>query len=397
MTTPGAPGGPGFAAALSEHPVPAAAVGEVAGAVLEVRGVEPDLACVFVTPHHAGALEDIAGAIRTLLRPRVLLGCAAEGVIGGSREVEDGPGISLWVGDVGEVAPLHLELFTTSDGHVLSGWPDPLPFEPGVLVLCGDPYSFPAPAILAALQEQHPGLRIVGGMAGAGRGPGGTRLVLDGDVLTSGAVGVLLPAAAGDGSTVAVAQGCRPIGKPYVVTRSEGNLLVELAGRAPLEHLRELAGSLPEDEAARLRTGLHLGIVVDEHKTEFGTGDFLVRNVVGADSTTGAIRVGDVVPVGTTVQFHLRDAVAAHDDLVDVLGGLPLDGCGGTLLFTCNGRGVRLFGEPDHDAELVFEATGRAPVAGFVAAGEIGPVGRRSYLHGFTAAIAALPHRRSAT
>jgi small ligand-binding sensory domain FIST len=360
-----------FAAAISEHPVTATAVGEVAGEVLErLGGAPPDLALLFVTEAHAGALEDAARAVRTILSPGVLVGCAAAAIAGPAREVEEQPGVSLWAGRVGPVAPLLL-------GPGLHGWPpEGLGFTPSAVVLIGDPFSFPAEAFLEATGP----LPVVGGMASAGRGPGAARLALDGRVVTSGAVGAVLGAPV----RTLVSQGCRPIGSPYIVTRAERNVVYELGGRPAVERL--LGMGLDEDDVRLVNQGLHLGLVVDEHKAEFGRGDFLVRNVIGADQDNGAIAVGDMVEVGTTAQYHVRDAATADEDLRSMLA--EAGPAAGALLFTCNGRGSALFGMPDHDAAVLDEALDGAPVAGFFAAGEFGPVGGRNFLHGFTASVA---------
>jgi small ligand-binding sensory domain FIST len=343
-----------YAAAISEHPVTATAVGEVAGEALErLGGAAPDLALLFVTQPHAGALEDAARAVRAVLSPTVLVGCAAVAVAGPAREVEEHPAVSLWAGRVGAVAPFH------------DGGPPP-PFEPRALLLVADPFSFDPDGFLAEV-----GVPVYGGMASAARGPGGNRLALDDRVVTSGAVGAWL----GPGVPVrgVVSQGCRPIGSPYVVTKAERNIVYELGGRPALERLTE-GGAI------------HLGLVIDERKTEFGPGDFLVRNVVGADRDNGAIAVGELVDVGTTAQYHVRDAATADEELRRLLADAgPAEAA---LLFTCNGRGSRLFGVPDHDAGVLDEALDGAPVAGFFAAGEFGPVGGRNFVHGFTASIA---------
>ena len=248
-----------------------------------------------------------------------------------------------------------------------------------------DPFSFPGDAFLSRLDEDRPGLTAIGGMASAARGPGGNRLVLDDQVLSEGAVGVLLDQAVG--VTTIVSQGCRPIGAPYVVTRAEQNVIFELAGRPAVERLRETAAGLDEGARQLLAHGLHIGRVVDEHRSEFRRGDFLVRNVMGIDESSGALAVGDLVEVGQTVQFHLRDAASADDDLRALLTGASADAA---LLFTCNGRGRHLFGTPDHDAELVDQLLGPLPVTGMFCAGELGPVGGRNFLHGFTASLALL-------
>ena len=373
-----------FAAALSEHPVTAHAVGEVAGQVLEAVGEEPDLVTLFVTPPHAGALEDAAAAVRTVLRPHALVGCAAVSVVGDGREVEEAPAVALWGGRTGPVQTVRLAVAHEGEQTGIGGWPAEPGFDPQALLLLADPFSFPVESLLAGLTERYPGLPVVGGNASAARGPGGNRLALDDQVYTDGAVGVLLGPGVEVGTVVS--QGCRPIGHPYVVTKAERNVVYELGGQPAYERLMEMARQgLSEDDIRLINQGLHLGVVIDEHKTEFGPGDFLVRNVMGADAENGAIAVNDYVEVGTTVQYHVRDAGTADEDLRHLLSGQTADAA---LVFTCNGRGIRLFGEPDHDAQVVDDALDGAPAAGFFAAGEFGPVGGRNFVHGFTASVA---------
>jgi small ligand-binding sensory domain FIST len=376
-----------FAAALSEHPITAHAVGEVTGAVLEQLGERPDAAFVFVTPPHAGALEDVAGAVAAVLCPLALVGCAAESVVGPHREVEHHAAVSLLAARTGPVLPIALDAVVGPDGLDVRGWPDRLGFAPRALVLLADPFSFPTEPFLAWVEARVPGLPVVGGMASAARGPGGNRLALGPRVRDRGAVGVLLGPGV-DVETV-VSQGCRPFGRPLVVTRAERNLVVELAGRPALERLAEQAElALGVGERSTLELGgLHIGVVIDEHGERFGRGDFLVRNVLGADGRTGALVLGDTVAVGTTVQFHLRDADSATEDLRLAVAGRR---AGGVLLFTCTGRGSRLFDTPSHDVGIVAEHLGPVPVAGCFAAGEIGPVGGKNFVHGFTASMALL-------
>ena len=379
-----------FAAALSEHPDLAQATGEAVGQVLEtMRGEEPpDLAILFVTPPHRNGLVATAAAVRAALRPKTLIGCAAESVVAGKREVERTPAVSLWAGHTGPAAAFHLTAMPTPDGPVISGGPV-IPGDASAVVLLADPFTFPTDAFLRRMDDEHPGLPLVGGMALAGRGPGDNRLVLDDKVLSAGAVGVVLGPAVT--VTTVVSQGCRPIGAPLVVTRAEGSVVYELAGKPALERLGELAEAMPEEERAMLYRGVHFGRVIDEHKLDFGRGDFLVRNVMGGDPQSGAIQVGDKIEIGSTAQFQVRDAESADEDLRQLVDGHTADGA---LLFTCNGRGTNLFGadHPDHDATVVTEGLGGAPVAGMFCAGEIGPVGGRNFLHGFTASVVLLSH-----
>jgi len=381
-----------LAAALSEHPVTAHATGEVIGQVLERAPGGPaapttpvDLAVVFVTAPHAGALEDAATAVQATLDPHVIIGCGAESVAGPGREVEQTAAVTLWA-----AWGLPCEALFMAPGE--EGLPlAPPPFRPEGLVLLADPFSFDAEVFFAGVERDRAGLPIVGGMASAAQGPGGNRLVVAGGavagvrVVDRGAVGAWL--GPGAGLQPVVSQGCRPVGRPWAVTRAEGNIVYELAGRPALERLTEMAQrDLDEREVALVNSGgLHIGRVVDEHRATFGPGDFLVRNVLGADRAVGAIAVNDAYEVGATVQFHLRDAASADDDLKALMAGRRARGA---LLFTCNGRGTRLFRRPHHDASVVGDALGGAPVAGLFAAGEFGPVGGRNFLHGFTASVA---------
>jgi small ligand-binding sensory domain FIST len=193
-----------------------------------------------------------------------------------------------------------------------------------------------------------------------------------------------------------VSQGCRPIGRPLLVTKAEHNVILELGGRPALAQLQEVFESLTDDEQQMVRQGLHVGQVINEYQEQFGRGDFLIRNVQGADPQSGAIGIGDFVRVGQTVQFHVRDAATADEDLNAMLAAAKAGGSRellAALLFTCNGRGTRLFDAADHDAGALARHWQGLPVAGFFAQGEIGPVGGKSFLHGFTASVALFETR----
>lgn len=374
-----------YGAAVSAHPAPEEAAGAVIGEVIEQVGLRPSVALLFVSGPHVAAFDDIAAAVRRTLGPEVMAGTSAVSVIGGPTEVEDTAAVSLWAAGlegVGPALPVRLEAVTTPDGAELVGMPAEASRPDRTLVLMADPYTFPADDLLDHAAERYPGLRIVGGLASAG-GPGSNRLALDGDVCADGAVGVLLPA--GAGCRFVVSQGCRPVGAPYTVTASEGNVVSEMGGRPALTRLVDLVRAADPGERDLLSRGLHIGMVIDEHKDSFGPNDFLIRSVLGADRSTGAVAIGAAVPVGSTLQYHVRDRDTADADLRAMLAGAA--GAAGALVFTCNGRGVNLFGEPHHDAALVHEATGGGAVAGMFCAGEMGPVGGRNHVHGFTASV----------
>lgn len=380
-----------FAAALSEHPSPPEAVGEVVGAVLDRLGSAPDLAVLFLSPALAGAADDIARAVRTLLQPGTLLGAAASSVVGGGREVEDGPGIALWAARTGPVLPVRITAEATGGGVRILGVPQAAGEDgPRTMVLLADPFSLPLDALLTTMADDLPDLTVVGGMASSARGPGGNRLVLDGEVHRDGAVGVLLPP--GTEAVPVVSQGCRPVGDPMIVTEVDGPLLLGLAGQPALDQLLGSAASLGEGDRSIFELGPQVGVVVDETKATFRTGDFLIRNVTGVDPDRRGVAIGAQVEVGTTVQFHVRDAASADDELRALVAVLPPPrptADRGALLFTCNGRGSAFFGEPDHDAAIVSDVVGPA-VAGMACAGEVGPIGGRNRLHAYTAALLVL-------
>ena len=247
-----------------------------------------------------------------------------------------------------------------------------------------DPVGAPRSVLLPQRSPVDHGTRDDSGgrLASAAGRPGGNRLVLGQQVFNDGAVGVLLDP--GVEVRTVVSQGCRPIGQPFTITKSEGNIVSEMGGRSAVDRLRETLLALNEAERALVSKGLHIGIVIDEHKSQFGRGDFLIRGLIGADEETGALAVGDSVDVGTTVQFQVRDAATADEDFRRANGRCHRQLA---LVFTCNGRGTHLFDGPDHDAAVVHEALERAPVAGMFCAGELGPISGHNFLHGFTASV----------
>jgi small ligand-binding sensory domain FIST len=352
----------------------------------------PSFGILFASPHFHDSAEALLAAVLEETGPVPLIGCVAETVIGGAREVESGPAVSLWLaGDAGPVETFSMDFVRTASGGAYGGYrfePD----RPGIHLMICDPFTFPVDHLLAHLNASVPGTLVMGGLASGGIGLRQSQLFLDGRVLSEGAVGAYLPRAE---IHPLVSQGCRPIGDPFTVTAAEGNLIQELGGRSPVERLQELAAALTDRDRDLLTQGLQVGIVMNEYQAELHQGDFLIRGVVGADPETGAIAVGDEVGVGQTLQFHIRDADSADGDLQRTLGDEAAALAGhrpaGALLFTCNGRGSRLFPGPDHDAGLLAKVFGDIPVAGFFCAGELGPVGGQNYLHAFTASIALFP------
>jgi len=380
-----------FAVALSTASDAARAAEEAGQAALHNLGRAPDLAIAFYSPHHAADAADLGRVLHERLGAKALLGILGESVIAGSKEVEDRPGVAVWVGawdDDVAVDAFHLDLEQTPDGPTLFGWPDAMfDADPAqsLVIAFGDPYTFPAVDLfLPTLNDDYPGLPLAGGMASSPTGAGAPALILNGEVKEQGAVGVLLRGAK---FRTVVSQGCRPVGRALVVTKGQDNVIAEVGGQTPLEYLRALLEQVTPQEKELMQRGLLIGVAITEYKDEFKRGDFLIRNLLGLDPRTGALALTDRVRRGQTVQFQVRDAETAGEDLKELLQAAKATGMkpGGGLLFSCNGRGTRMFPNPDHDAKMIQGVLGPLALAGFFAAGELGPIGGKNFIHGFTA------------
>jgi small ligand-binding sensory domain FIST len=362
------------------------AADEAARMAVERLQAEPDLAFLFLSTSHLPEAAEAAETVRAELSPTHFVGCVAQGVVGCEREVEEGPGAAVWAASLPEAAieTFHAEPVEVDGAMVVRGFPQL--DDPDLVVLLVDPFSLPTGPLLERLNEDVPGLPLVGGIAVGGPAPYGAGLIRDGELHRSGAVGAIL---SGVPVKTVVSQGCAAIGHDSVVTQAEGNVVLELAGKPALARLQEEIAALPPETRALATEGLLAGLVIDENLPEYGRGDYLMRGLLGADEDTGALALGDRVRTGQTLRFHVRDENSADEDLRESLAReLAGAKAAGTLLFTCNGRGRHMFSEPDHDARVVGEALGSGGLAGFFCGGEIGPVGGRSFLHGFTATMA---------
>jgi len=381
-----------FAAALSNRPSMKSAVDEASQEIVAALGGQaPDLTCVFVSHHFSNRFGELADQLQFALGSRVLIGCTGESIVGGSMECEDEPALSLWCAILpgATLEPFQLTFEQTPDGLLCSGLPDDLGehlAETRAVLFLGDPYSSLPQAVLDMLADELPGVPVVGGMASGGSA-GDNRLFLNDQMVESGAIGVIVRG--GPRVRTIVSQGCRPIGTTYVVTRAERNIIYELGGVPPLERLKELFQKLPQRDQQLVDNGIHLGVVMNEYQESFHRGDFLIVKVHGADRNTGALATGGLMRVGQTVQFHIRDAETADEDLRQLLqrDAEQASRHRGALLFSCNGRGTRMFSVLNHDAAAIQQILGPLPLAGFFAQGELGPVGGKNYIHGFTASI----------
>ncbi len=384
-----------YAASYSKNPDLSAALHTVCEEIAaDLQGVSPDISFLFVSHAHADRFESLAGLVREESGTRVLLGCTGETIVGGSEEIESGPAISLWAAVLPDarIEPFHVQFSQTADGIVCSGFPTVLTEEKTdvrAVFVMGEPFSAVPNSMIDRFADELPGVPIIGGMASGGAGPGTNCLFLNSESIPYGAVGAVIRG--GPRIRSVVSQGCRPIGTHYVLTKAEQNILYELGGVPPMQRLHELLPTLTERDQKLIQSGLHLGVVMNEYQDTFARGDFLISNVIGAGADDGSIVIARQVRVGQTVQFHVRDAEAADEDLVQLLKqdqsanpNLPQ----AALLFSCNGRGTRLFPEPNHDARTIQENVGPIPLAGLFAQGEFGPIGRKNFIHGFTASVA---------
>jgi small ligand-binding sensory domain FIST len=378
---------------ISTEPDPVqAGTAAARAAATDLGGAPADLAVVFASGQHLIAPEATLEGVHSVLAPRTLIGCGAGGVLGRGRELEQGTALAVWAAAFGEgeATPFHATVVGEEPDYGLAGLPG-LDGSSGVLML-SDPYSFATEAALERFAEEAPAVPVLGGIASARSAVGDGALFLDEQVCDQGAVGVSLH---GVEMLPCVSQGAAPFGREVTITAAEGNVIHELAGRPALETIQQIVSELSPRERGLVAGGLLIGVVIDGGKPDYEQGDFLVRGVLGADSESGSLVVGAQVAPGQVVRLHARDARSADEDLrqalklrVAALAGEPP---AGALVFSCNGRGSAMFGIADHDADAIERELGGAPTAGFFAAGEIGPVGGRSFLHGFTATLAVFP------
>ncbi|MBI5137993.1 MAG: FIST C-terminal domain-containing protein [Nitrospirae bacterium] len=354
-----------------------------------------DMLFAFASTHYPD-LDQLAALLARHVPHRHLLGCSGGGIIGAGREIEFNPAVSLVAARLPDVTitPFHVTADDLADvGRGPSAWHGLVgaPRE-GLagFVLVGDPFSLPMEVLLEGLDFAYAGVPVVGGLASGGDGPEGNVLFLDGAPLRSGAVGVALSGALRIDTVVA--QGVRPIGPTMMVTKADGHHLFEVDNHPVLEVLSDLFDEIPEEDRALARHALFLGVAQRAADDNPGHGDFLVRNLLGADEPTQSLVVGEFLREGQLVRLHVRDAATSAFDLDTLLSGYverrPLAGTAGALLFSCLGRGRGLYGAPDHDSSRFRAIIGNAPLGGFFCNGEIGPVGDTTYLHGYTSAFA---------
>lgn len=355
----------------------------------------PDLVIAFVSAAYGAAIDQLPKLLRPALRDALIAGCNAGGLIGGGGEEEDEPGIALLAGRAPDAsfAVVHLEQATLPPlAASREQWWRLLELGPesgASFVLLSDPGTIDAEACARGIDRAFPGAAVIGGLASGATEADAARLLAGGEVHRSGAV--LLAFAGNVVIDPVVAQGCRPVGKPMQITRADRNILLELDGQSPLKSVVDMLNTLSPADQKLAQRALLLGVVMNDMISTPEPGDFLIRNIIGVDQQKGLLAIGELLREGQLVQFHLRDATTAAEDLSSVLsryaGESNSGSARGALLFSCLGRGVHLYGRPDHDTDLFRTALGGLPLGGFFCNGEIGPVGGATRLHGFTSSF----------
>lgn len=384
-----------FAAALFDEKNPFSAADQAAEEVLrQLSGHRPDAAFLFVSLLYRADWKTLIRQVAQTLKTPLLIGCTAGAVLGQDREVEGAPALSLAAACLPEVKthPFVISPAELAEEHDPGYWIEKIgasPAQEPVGVLLPEPYSCDCMTLVGTLNTLYPKMPLIGGLASGARNAGENVLFFNDQVVSEGAVGLLLTG--NITLQTVVSQGCRPIGRPFIVTKAQENILMELAGMPATEALRQLYGELSDTDKTLAQRALLLGVVMNEYQESFKRGDFLIRNIIGIDPSSGAIAMGDRIQAGQTIQFHIRDAETSKEDLKGLLkeqaDSFSKHRPGGALLFSCLGRGRELYGEPHVDIRTIQAAIGRCPIAGFFCNGEIGPVGTRNYLHGFTSSL----------
>ncbi len=384
-----------WASALGEDTDLGTAIGQASLQVRTALGGSPDLVFAFVGESHRRSYGQVPGLVAEHLGGGCLVGCSASGVVAGGHEYEQVPAVSLTAGRLPGVRAVARwiapDAVPPADDSPLV-WQRLLgvtPADAPAFVVLADPFTCPAEQLLAGLDRVFPDCAKLGGLASGMRRPGEAALYANGDTMRAGAVCLALTGDLRVDTTVA--QGCRPIGDPLFVTRAADDQLLELDGRRPIDVVRDLFERLDERDRELFQHSLFLGIAMRPAGSEYRQGDFLIRNLTGADPEAGTLRIGAALHTRQIVQFHLRDAQASARDLDRMLSRLEPVPAGddrrGALMFSCTGRGQGLYGEPDHDAAAFRRHLGDVPLGGFFCNGEIGQVGGTTFLHGYTSAF----------
>ncbi|HEY0752923.1 MAG TPA: FIST N-terminal domain-containing protein [Ktedonobacteraceae bacterium] len=357
-----------------------------------------DVLLLFASSFYAPYFPQLLARAREASGGALLIGCAGQAMIGNNQELEDVPALSLLALSL-PAAILRPVRFTQT---MLENYETPLAWREGLNVhlddanawlIFADPFHLETELLLDGLAGAYGECPVLGGLASSSDlSARRTHIFLNDEIFTDGGVGLAL----GGPYTLLplVSQGCEPIGETWTITSVRDNLIRTISNRSAYDMLVETFKGLPHDVQRRAQRNLLVGLAADEYLDTFQRGNFLIRPLIGVERGTGALAIGALPRIGQTIQFQMRDASAADLDLTELLDQvsatlghqLPIAG----VLCSCNGRGLGLFGTPHHDACAISRQLGEFPLAGLFCNGEIGPIGPRPFLHGFTASLALL-------
>ena len=242
--------------------------------------------------------------------------------------------------------------------------------------------------LLSVFNKTYPEAPVIGGLASGMVMGANNWLALNHNIYSEGAIGLAL--IGNIEFEIIISQGCRPIGNPMTITHAHKNIIYQIAGQSALKMLQELLISLPIKDQTLAQNALLVGLAMNEYQAEFKRGDFLIRNIVGIDPDKEALIVGALIKNGQTIQFQLRDSETSKEDLKYHLEhSAPTQDHleKGAFLVTCCGRGKNLYGQANHDIRMIQSVKGPLPITGFFANGEIGPIGHKNFVHGYTSSL----------
>ncbi len=390
-----------WSSGVSESPSLETAFEECYAKIKSELDGDPNLVMAFAGVDYANSYSTIPRLVSKKFPTATFIGCSGNGIIGDGREIENRPGFSLTAASLPavKITPFHVTDEDLPDGDdPPHKWEEILGVKSSdrpEFIILADPFSMRSQNLVKGLDYAFPGSTIIGGIASGGRQPEEKPLFFEKKDTLNGVVGVAL--SGNIQIDTIVAQGCKPIGELMRITRCRRNILEEINGQRPFDALGDIYMNLPEEDQKLFQHSLFLGVVMDPFNEDPAMGDFLIRNVLGADQEKGVVAIGELLQEGQIVQFHLRDSRTSADNLNDMLNSYPNeiseDDGAGALLFSCLGRGSYLYEKPDHDTDLFREKIGNIPLTGFFCNGEIGPVGGTTHIHGYTSAFGVIKSR----
>jgi small ligand-binding sensory domain FIST len=361
------------------------------------------LGLVFMTPEYFEAAAQVLEVLQVHGRIPLLAGCSSHALIVGGNEVETNAGLVLGLYHLpgARLTGVRFSQAEVEESNGPAYWQHatgvPADQSNGWLVFA-DPFNMDGESWLQQWNEAYPAVPTLGGLAGGNFEAQRTQVYLNREVFEDGAVAVSFGGAVELEGVIS--QGCTPIGEPWTITRTDGNVIQQIGNQPAYQVLADTFNELPAEQQQRARGNLFVGLVINEYQEEFHRGDFLIRNLLGGDPQSGVLAVGALPRPGQSLQFQTRDAAAATEDLTELLRRAlkrrPKARLYGGCLCSCNGRGTHLFGRANHDAGLTQEILGPFGLTGFFCNGEIGPVGNRNFLHGYTASLALFREKPTA-